>query len=111
MHNPTGAPVHSLPLCGSNSRATRCETNMAEPVSLSIQDLPTTVLSLCLEKLDDPRHLAAACSVCRLWREIASSSSSWKAFCGRWQHWNDAKYAEMRAAGQFNKVYPLRLKV
>lgn len=84
----------------------------ASEAALSVLDLPTTVLSLCLEKLTDPRDLATACCVCRAFRDVADDSPIWESFIrGRWRHWDDEKYAELRAAGAYKAIYPLKLEV
>jgi hypothetical protein len=82
-----------------------------EGKTLSVLDLPTTVLALCLEHLDNPTDLAKACCVCRAFKETGDSSPSWRSFCGRWRHWHVERYAQLQAAQSYKAIYPLKCQV
>lgn len=80
--------------------------------TLSVLDLPTTVLALCLENLADPKDLAKACCACRALRDAGGKSSpSWRTFCLRWQHWHHQRYTQLYAAQDYKAVYALKFQV
>ncbi len=77
---------------------------------MQINDLPAGVLALCLGKLDDPRDLARASCCCKLWKEHANCSPSWRHFCAQWLHWTAGRYDALQAAGHWKAAYRQRLE-
>lgn len=76
-----------------------------------VSQLPSSVLSLSLEKLEDAPGLTMACCVCRAFRDSGGACAAWQVFCSHWQHWDEPRYVELREAGSHKGMYALRLQV